>query len=145
MHDLTTSDDDALLYNPGLPVVAFRLSDDFKKSYPHVKQQSVSTLLRAKQYIIPNYALPPSEQDTEILRVVVRESMSADLLDRLIGDILEVTETLMKSDAVDLEAFSSAQSPRTEKEHQSMGHHGAKKRREAQEKRREKGILRSTC
>ena len=41
-------------YNAGLPVVAFRFSDDFKKDYPHVKQQSVSTLLRTKQYIIPS-------------------------------------------------------------------------------------------
>ena len=41
-------------YNAGLPVVAFRLSDDFKKDYPHVKQVAVSNLLRAKQYIIPS-------------------------------------------------------------------------------------------
>jgi glutamate decarboxylase len=41
-------------YNPGLPVVAFRFSDDFKKSFPHIKQDSVSILLRAKQYIIPS-------------------------------------------------------------------------------------------
>lgn len=47
-------------YNAGLPVVAFRFSDDFKKEYPHVKQQSVSTLLRVKQYIIPSklFAVP---------------------------------------------------------------------------------------
>ena len=32
----------------------------------------------------------------EILRVVVRESMSLDLLDQLISDIIEVTEKLMK-------------------------------------------------
>lgn len=41
-------------YNAGLPVVAFRLSDAFKKDYPHVKQESVSTLLRVRQYIIPS-------------------------------------------------------------------------------------------
>jgi glutamate/tyrosine decarboxylase-like PLP-dependent enzyme len=29
-------------YNAGLPVVAFTLTDDFKKDYPHVKQESVS-------------------------------------------------------------------------------------------------------
>ena len=58
-----------------------------------------------KQYIIPNYPLPPTENATEILRVVVRESMSLDLLDRLISDIVAVTETLMDSDAVDLAAL----------------------------------------
>lgn len=41
-------------YNAGLPVVAFRLSDDFQKDYSHVKQESISTLLRAKQYIVPS-------------------------------------------------------------------------------------------
>lgn len=41
-------------YNAGLPVVAFRFSDEFKKDYGHVKQESVSNLLRAKQYIIPS-------------------------------------------------------------------------------------------
>lgn len=41
-------------YAPGLPVVAFHFSDEFKKDYPHVKQESVSILLRSKQYIIPS-------------------------------------------------------------------------------------------
>jgi glutamate decarboxylase len=41
-------------YNAGLPVVAFRLSDQFKKDNPHVKQVAVSNLLRAKQYIVPS-------------------------------------------------------------------------------------------
>jgi glutamate decarboxylase len=29
-------------YNAGLPVVAFTLSDKFKKQYPHVQQAAVS-------------------------------------------------------------------------------------------------------
>jgi glutamate decarboxylase len=41
-------------YNAGLPVVAFRFSNGFKKDYPHIKQASVSTLLRVRQYIIPS-------------------------------------------------------------------------------------------
>lgn len=45
-------------FNAGLPVVAFRLSDEFKKDYPHVKQETVSNLLRAKQYIIPSMFNP---------------------------------------------------------------------------------------
>jgi glutamate decarboxylase len=89
-------------YVAGLPVVAFRFSDEFKKEYPHLKQEKVSLMLRAKQWIIPNYALPPNEDKTEILRVVIRENMSFDLLDRLISDIVEVTEQLMEDDQVDL-------------------------------------------
>ena len=107
-------------YNAGLPVVAFRLSDNFKKEYGHVKQESVSILLRAKQYIIPNYPLPPKENKTEILRVVVRESMSLDLLDRLISDIISVTETLMDADPVDLAAFAPG-ATHIEKTQMSMG------------------------
>lgn len=41
-------------YNAGLPVVAFRFSDDFQKQYPHLHQESVSTLLRVRQYIVPS-------------------------------------------------------------------------------------------
>merc|ERR1711939_1150076 len=89
-------------YNAGLPVVAFRFSDSFKKDYPHIKQEAVSKLLRARQYIIPNYPLPPNEEKIEILRVVVRESMSMDLLDRLISDIVSVTQDLMGADEFDL-------------------------------------------
>ena len=37
-----------------------------------------------------SYPLPPNEESTEILRVVVRESLSGDLARRLIKDILEV-------------------------------------------------------
>ena len=110
-------------YNAGLPVVAFRFSDQFKKTYGQVKQESVSLLLRAKQYIIPNYPLPPKEDKTEILRVVVRESMSMDLLDRLISDIISVTEDLMSSDPVDLAAFAP-KATHIEKSHMSLGTEG---------------------
>lgn len=89
-------------YIAGLPVVSFRFTDEFKQKYPHIKQETVSLLLRARQWIIPNYALPPNEDKTEILRVVIRESMSIDLLDRLVTDIIQVTETLMENDEVDL-------------------------------------------
>ncbi|KAI1092813.1 glutamate decarboxylase [Rostrohypoxylon terebratum] len=89
-------------YVAGLPVVSFRLTDEFRKEFPHIKQESVSLLMRARQWIIPNYALPPTEDKTEILRVVVRESMTLDLLDRLIADLVSVTQTLIDNDEVDL-------------------------------------------
>ena len=112
-------------YNAGLPVVSFHLSDSFRKDYPHVKQESISTLLRAKQYIIPNYPLPPNEEKIEILRIVVRESMSLDLLDRLITDIITVTEQLMNSEPVDLAPFQSDSVGSVEKQMAShgLGHH----------------------
>ena len=41
--------------------------------------------------------MPPGEDKTEILRVVVRESFSADLGDKLFGDLIECAETLAQS------------------------------------------------
>lgn len=129
-------------YNAGLPVVAFGLSEEFKRNYPHVKQVSVSNLLRAKQYIIPNYPLPPNEEKTEILRVVVRESMSMDLLDRLICDICAVTEALMSLDAVDLAAWQPA-SASIEKQHSSRGVES--KDRHLANRPMDDGVHRSVC
>jgi len=130
-------------YNAGLPVVAFRLSDAFKKDFPHVKQVAVSNLLRAKQYIVPNYPLPPDEEKTEILRVVVRETMSMDLLDRLIADIFSITETLMQTDAVDLQAYQPSQSNNTEKQHGSAGYDH--KNRHKAKRPMSEGVHRSVC
>ncbi|EAU81406.1 glutamate decarboxylase [Coprinopsis cinerea okayama7 len=84
-------------YEPGLPVVAFRLSDEFKQEYPHVQQVWIQQLLRAKGWIVPNYNAPKGAEEVEILRVVVRETLSEDLIERLIIDILEVTESTMNS------------------------------------------------
>ena len=126
----------------GLPVVAFHLSDTFRKDYSHVKQESISTLLRAKQYIVPNYPLPPKEEKTEILRVVVRESMSLDLLDRLITDIIAITEQLMDADPLDLAAFQPGATT-IEKQHQSKGIDHANKHKA--ERPMSKGVHRTVC
>ncbi|KAF1989218.1 glutamate decarboxylase [Aulographum hederae CBS 113979] len=132
-------------YNAGLPVVAFALTDDFKKDNPHVKQAAVSNLLRAKQYIIPNYPLPPNEEKLEILRVVVRESMSMDLLDRLITDICSVTESLMNMEkSVDILAYEPV-SQSVEKEHGSVGLTQKQKKEGRHRSGMEEGVHRTVC
>jgi len=68
-----------------------------------------------------DYPLPPGEDKTEILRVVVRESLSLDMIDRLVRDIIAVTEMLMKTDATDLAAFEPSAAPSAEKSHASAG------------------------
>ena len=131
-------------YNAGLPVVAFCLTDDFKQKYPHVKQVSISNLLRAKQYIIPNYPLPPQEEGTEILRVVVRETMSMDLLDRLIADIFSVTENIMNSDEIDLKVWQPFQNKNSAEF--TEGSLGAKAHETHKHKRpMSKGVHRTVC
>lgn len=134
-------------YNAGLPVVAFRLSDAFKKEHPHVKQESVSTLMRVKQYIIPNYPLPPNEEKIEILRVVVRESMSFDLLDRLITDLCEVTQTLINSDVSDLNFLQGGKDTSAEKQLGSQGQQSSAKHGQGKGGKRpmSEGVHRTVC
>ncbi|THH04817.1 hypothetical protein EW145_g5240, partial [Phellinidium pouzarii] len=86
-------------YEPALPVVAFRFSDNFKQKCPDLQQKWIQTLLRSKGWIVPNYELAPDLEKVEILRVVVRENMSEALVDRLIADLVEVTEGLAKADS----------------------------------------------
>lgn len=66
--------------------------------------------------------------------------MSVDLIDRLIGDILQATEILIKSDAVDLTALAAPTNPRIEKRVQSMGLD-----RKPEHDMASKGIMSSTC
>ncbi|KAI1275400.1 glutamate decarboxylase [Xylaria sp. FL0933] len=131
-------------YVAGLPVVSFRLSDSFQEEFPQVRQESISLLMRARQWIIPNYALPPNENKTEILRIVVRESMSLDLLDRLISDIVSVTQGLIDSQGADVPALK----------HKDVGSAGAQSEEKYSRqptsdggvvKRLEDGIHRSVC
>ncbi|KAK7043692.1 glutamate decarboxylase gad1 [Paramarasmius palmivorus] len=109
-------------YEPGLPVVSFRFSDDFKQKYPELQQKWIQTLLRARGWIVPNYELAPDLQTVEILRVVVRENMSEVLIDRLVADLVEVTEQLMKTDSSvhALNSLGNAHSSRPEAVHGRM-------------------------
>ncbi|KAL2180935.1 glutamate decarboxylase [Thermothelomyces heterothallicus CBS 202.75] len=133
-------------YVAGLPVVSFRLTDEFRREYPHVRQETISLLLRARQWIVPNYALPPGEDGIEILRVVVRVSMSFDLLDRLVTDIVQVTETLMERDEVDLSVLPAQHmGPRPRVKKREGGERVKDVGREAGKKRMTGGIHRSVC
>ena len=77
--------DDPERYIAGLPVVSFHLTDEFQKQFSHVRQAAISTLLRVKGWILPNYPLPPNEEKQEILRAVIRESFSASPPPRTFG------------------------------------------------------------
>lgn len=106
-------------FNPALPVVSFQFTKEFMDKYPEIPQSLVSSLLRNKKWIIPNYELPrinvpklsetgeeiedPSlrneanGENNEILRVVVKYNLTAQLLDKLMHDITDVVEMLIKS------------------------------------------------
>lgn len=68
--------------------------------------------------------------------------MSRDLLDRLIADIFQVTETLMESDASDLQAYQPV-TPSVEKQHASKGHDHKNKHKA--NRPMSKGVHRSVC
>jgi len=92
-------EEDVESYLPGLPVVAFRFSDDFQEKHPEIQQRWVQTLLRVKGWIVPNYELAPDLEQVQILRVVVREHMTGLLIDQLVADIIEITEDLAKENS----------------------------------------------
>jgi glutamate decarboxylase len=73
--------------------------------------------------------------------VVVRESMSLDLLDRLISDIIAVTETVISSEKADLQVWQPDAS--IEKQHGSIGlpHHQKHKAKRPMHE----GVHRSVC
>jgi glutamate decarboxylase len=140
-----TEDETSADYNAGLPVVAFRFSDTFKKEFPHVKQEAVSNLLRSKQYIIPDYPLPPNVENIEILRIVVRESMSFDLLDKLIADMCCVTSRLMEASPGDLSFVQGEHDTSAEKQISSQGKYPEKGQGKDGERPMSDGIHRAVC
>lgn len=83
-----------------------------------MQQKWVQTLLRAKGWIVPNYELAPDLQTTEILRVVVRESVTADMVDRLVGDLVEIVDQLAQSDSP-VRAMASLEGHRSTESHHS--------------------------
>lgn len=91
-----------------------------------------------------DYPLPPNEEKTEIMRVVVRESMSMDLLDRLVSDILAVTESMTTIDSVDLATWQPFH-PSVEKKHASAGIGAKEKEAGESERPMEEGVHRSVC
>ncbi|KAH9854009.1 glutamate decarboxylase [Lenzites betulinus] len=105
-------------YKPGLPVVSFRFTDEYKQKHPDVQQRWVQVLLRAKGWIVPNYELAPNLENVDILRVVVRENVTATMIDRLVADIIEIMEGLSESDNP-VHALATLQNRKTVE-----GHHG---------------------
>ncbi|BGP57823.1 hypothetical protein JCM8202_002478 [Rhodotorula sphaerocarpa] len=87
---------------PSLPVVAFQFSQEFRKEYPRIKQASIQKGLRQREWIVPNYTLPPNAQQEEVLRVVFRDKFTEEMTERLFTDIIEVTEGLMDEHKADV-------------------------------------------
>lgn len=82
-HKLAAIDGLELLnYGSTFPIVALRAAD------PHdTDLAQLSHRLRERGWIVPAYTLPPDAQHLEVLRIVVKESFSRDMVDMLAHDI----------------------------------------------------------
>ena len=75
-----------------LPVVAFALKDPDRFTV-----FDVSARLRQRGWIVPAYTMAPNAQQIAVLRVVVRENLSRDMADMLLGDVLRAVADLEAS------------------------------------------------
>jgi glutamate decarboxylase len=74
-----------------LPLVCFRL-----RGARPFGEFDVSARLRERGWILPAYTLAPDAEDVSVLRIVVREGLSRDMADALLGDIARVTGELAR-------------------------------------------------
>jgi glutamate decarboxylase len=65
-----------------IPVFAWRLRDGL--AYDAF---DLSERLRERGWQVPAYRMPPSQEDTVVLRIVVRNGFSHDLADLLLADL----------------------------------------------------------
>ena len=76
----------------GIPVFAFRLSDDLAYSV-----FDISEALRTWGWLVPAYNLPPALDDVSVLRIVVRNGFSRDLARMLLDHLGTVMRSLATS------------------------------------------------
>jgi glutamate decarboxylase len=67
----------------GIPAFAFRLRDDVEGYTVY----DVSSMLRARGWIVPAYPMPTGLEDVSVLRIVVRNGFSRDLARILLEDL----------------------------------------------------------
>ncbi|PIA14933.1 glutamate decarboxylase [Coemansia reversa NRRL 1564] len=91
-----------LNFNHGLPEVAFRFTDWFIESHPTANQDVITTMMRVRGWIIPNYPLPPNMNKFRIMRVVVKEASSEDFVNRLVRDLMWATQTMLDTQSQSL-------------------------------------------
>ena len=77
--------------NPSLPIVAFSLRS------PHGgREMEISAELKKFGWIVPAYTLPPKAETISVLRVVVREQVSRNMLEHLL-EHLDISSRILKN------------------------------------------------
>jgi glutamate decarboxylase len=73
-----------------LPLVAFRLAEP--RGYDEF---DIAWQLSAERgWVVPAYTLPPDAQDVTLMRALVKETLSREMVDTLAGDIARACQTL---------------------------------------------------
>jgi glutamate decarboxylase len=83
------------VYVAGLPVVVFRFKDEILDEFPQANLDSVSRRLRERQWAVSHDVLSHSEDETEILRIVISESMSCDQVNDLACDLFSAARNII--------------------------------------------------
>ncbi|MHB1439280.1 MAG: glutamate decarboxylase [Cuniculiplasma sp.] len=74
-----------------IPVVTFKLKDKGKFT-----AFDLSYKIRERGWIVPAYSLPPKAEKTTIMRVVIRENFTADMVDIFVSDLVKAKKSLDK-------------------------------------------------
>jgi glutamate decarboxylase len=82
----------ALLSRGGdIPAFAFRLREPDRYSVYDISEE-----LRTRGWIVPAYTMPPSIDDTAVLRVVVRNGFSQDMAVLFLADVKTAVDRLAR-------------------------------------------------
>jgi glutamate decarboxylase len=87
------------------PIVTVELKDcDFTVFH-------LSEKLRQKGWIVPAYTLPANADDVAVLRMVVKESFSKDMVEMLFADLMESIEKLEQSEEERVKSMDEQKNP----------------------------------
>ena len=90
---LQESDKFTVINKQGMfPIVAARLKDASFTVF------QLSEKLREKGWIVPAYTLPEDAEDVAVMRMVIKENFSRDMVEMLFNDIMDAYNSLELSD-----------------------------------------------
>ena len=105
---------------PALPLVAFRITDD------QALGADATVLvheLRGKGWIVPAYTLPANAADVMIMRVVVRETFTREMVNMLVEDMRLILITLAHAHGKEQLKQTLMDAKDTEGHHRRNKHH----------------------
>ncbi|EPS26248.1 hypothetical protein PDE_01184 [Penicillium oxalicum 114-2] len=88
-------------FNPGLPIVVFRLLPDVKKRHADLTLSVISDVLYDMNISIPSFTLSGwgfNGEDIEVMRIVVREESTADEMANILRHLLDAVKRLASKD-----------------------------------------------